>query len=43
MSRKDAVPTPRLGLDPATQNVSNTGRPIPLVEKSAKPIAEVLV
>jgi hypothetical protein len=32
-----------IGLDPATQNVSNTGRPIPVVEDGAKPVSEVLV
>jgi hypothetical protein len=31
-----------LGIDSAGQNLSNTGRPISLVEKSARPIAEVL-
>jgi hypothetical protein len=31
-----------LGIDPAGQNVSNTGRPIRLVDKSARPLAEVL-
>jgi hypothetical protein len=31
-----------LEIDPTTQQVSNTGRPIALVEKSARPIAEVL-
>jgi hypothetical protein len=31
-----------LGIDPALQNVSNTGRPISLLEKSAKPVAELL-
>jgi uncharacterized protein (DUF1501 family) len=31
-----------LGIDAARQNVSNTGRPISIVEKSAEPIAELL-
>jgi hypothetical protein len=31
-----------LGIDPAGQNVSNTGRPIRLVEKSARPLTEVV-
>ncbi len=31
-----------LGLDPMTQNVAETGRPIRLVDPKAKPIAEVL-
>jgi hypothetical protein len=31
-----------LGIDPNAQNTSNTGRPITLVEKSARPIVEVL-
>jgi uncharacterized protein (DUF1501 family) len=31
-----------LGLDPTVQNLSNTGKPIWLVEKSARPIKEVL-
>lgn len=31
-----------LGIDPGTQNVSNVGRPIRIVDKSAKPIPEVL-
>ena len=31
-----------LGVDPLTQNNSNVGRPIRLVDKSAKPIQEVL-
>jgi uncharacterized protein (DUF1501 family) len=31
-----------LGLDPTSQNLSNVGRPIPLVESTAKPITEVL-
>jgi hypothetical protein len=31
-----------LEIDPTAQQVSNTGRPIALVEKSARPIAEVL-
>jgi len=31
-----------LAIDPKTMNVSNTGRPIPIADKSAKPIAELL-
>jgi hypothetical protein len=31
-----------LGIDPARQNISNTGRPIALVDKSAKPLTEAL-
>jgi hypothetical protein len=31
-----------LGLDPTAQNVSDNGRPISVVEKKARPIAEVL-
>jgi hypothetical protein len=31
-----------LGIDPGTQNVSNTGRPIPVVDSGAKPVAELL-
>jgi hypothetical protein len=31
-----------LGIDPATQNMSNTGRPIPIVETGARPVAELL-
>jgi hypothetical protein len=31
-----------LGIDPMRQNISNTGRPIGLVEKEARPIAQVL-
>jgi uncharacterized protein (DUF1501 family) len=31
-----------LGVDPLKQNKSNIGRPIRIVSKSAKPIAEVL-
>jgi hypothetical protein len=31
-----------LGIDPSLQNISNTGRPISLLEKSAQPIAELL-
>jgi uncharacterized protein (DUF1501 family) len=31
-----------IGIDPAAQNVSNTGRPIDLVDAKAKPIAEML-
>jgi uncharacterized protein (DUF1501 family) len=31
-----------LGIDPATQNMSNTGRPIGIVDAGAKPIAELL-
>ncbi|MDW8223623.1 MAG: DUF1501 domain-containing protein [Gemmatales bacterium] len=31
-----------LGVDPAKQNLSNIGRPIPLVERNAQPIREVL-
>jgi hypothetical protein len=31
-----------VGLDPASQNLSNVGRPIRLVEASAKPLTEVL-
>ncbi len=31
-----------LGIDPKQQNLSNTGRPIELVEKSARPIVELL-
>ncbi len=31
-----------LGIDPATQNMSNIGRPIPIAESGAKPITEVL-
>jgi hypothetical protein len=32
-----------IGLDPQTQNISNTGRPIPVVDADAKPVAEVLI
>jgi hypothetical protein len=31
-----------LGIDPGTQNMSNTGRPIPVVDAAAKPVSEVL-
>jgi hypothetical protein len=31
-----------LGIDPTRQNIANTGRPIGLVEKSARPISELL-
>lgn len=31
-----------MGIDPATQNISNTGRPIDLVDAKAHPIAEML-
>jgi hypothetical protein len=31
-----------LGIDPGTQNVPNTGRPIPVAESGAKPVAELL-
>ena len=31
-----------LGIDPVKQNMSNVGRPIRIVEKTAKPIKEVL-
>jgi len=31
-----------LGIDPATVNLSSTGQPIPIAEKSARPIAELL-
>jgi hypothetical protein len=31
-----------LGVDPTKQNLSNIGRPIPLVERNAQPIREVL-
>jgi len=31
-----------MGIDPATQNISNTGRPIDLVDAKAQPIAEML-
>jgi hypothetical protein len=31
-----------LGLDPRKQNISNVGRPIRLVDPSAKPIREVI-
>jgi hypothetical protein len=31
-----------LGVDPLTQNTSNVGRPIRIVDKSAEPIKEVL-
>jgi hypothetical protein len=31
-----------IGIDPAKQNTSNTGRPIRIIEKGAKPIGEVL-
>jgi uncharacterized protein (DUF1501 family) len=37
-----ATITMALGLDPRKQNPSNVGRPIRLVEPSAKPIKEVL-
>jgi uncharacterized protein (DUF1501 family) len=32
-----------LGLDPATQNLSNTGRPIGIVDSASKPLGELLV
>ena len=31
-----------LGIDPQTQNVSNTGRPISVVDSAAKPVEELL-
>jgi hypothetical protein len=31
-----------LGLDPTTQNLSNTGRPVSLVEIGAKPVSELI-
>ncbi len=31
-----------LGVDPLKQNISNVGRPIRIVDKSAKPIHEIL-
>ena len=31
-----------LGIDPKTQNVSNVGRPIRIVDTAAKPIKEAL-
>jgi hypothetical protein len=31
-----------VGIDPTADNTSNIGRPIPIVEKTAKPMAEVL-
>jgi hypothetical protein len=31
-----------LGIDPGLQNVSNTGRPISLLEKSARPVADLM-
>jgi hypothetical protein len=31
-----------LGLDPTTQNMSNVGRPIRLVDQEAMPVSEVL-
>ena len=31
-----------LGIDPRTQNVSNVGRPIRIVDPNAKPIKEAL-
>jgi hypothetical protein len=31
-----------LGIDPGTQNMSNTGRPIPVVDTGAKPVAELV-
>jgi uncharacterized protein (DUF1501 family) len=31
-----------LGIDPAAQNTSNTGRPVPVVDPAAKPVAELL-
>jgi hypothetical protein len=31
-----------LGIDPGTQNQSNTGRPIPVVDADAKPVKELL-
>ena len=31
-----------LGIDPGTQNMSNTGRPIPVVETGARPVGELL-
>jgi hypothetical protein len=37
-----ATITKALGIDPTTLQVSNTGRPIPIAEKPAKPIAEIV-
>jgi hypothetical protein len=37
-----ATITKALGIDPHTMNLSNIGRPMPIVEKSAKPIAELV-
>jgi hypothetical protein len=31
-----------VGIDPAAQNTSNTGRPVPVVDPAAKPVAELL-
>ena len=31
-----------LGIDPSTQNISNIGRPIRIVDVGARPIGEVL-
>ncbi len=31
-----------LGIDPKKQNMSNVGRPIPIVDKSAEPVSEIL-
>jgi arylsulfatase A-like enzyme len=32
-----------LGIDPSRQNISNVGRPIPLVAPEAQPVADVLL
>lgn len=37
-----ATVTKALGIDPTTMQMSNIGRPVPIVEKSAKPIAELV-
>ena len=37
-----ATITKALGIDPTTMYVSNTGRPIPIAEKPARPIAELV-
>jgi hypothetical protein len=31
-----------LGIDPGLQNISNTVRPVSLLDKSVRPIAEVM-
>ena len=32
-----------LGIDPERQNMSNVGRPIPIADRGAQPIRELLV